>query len=244
MALTKTGRGANANTVAGTSFGFVPESNFTAGALAVLCVSADNSITGGATTNFSSVTDSLGNVWRSRQLSICDPGAANAGVQGGIFTTDQSAGALTTGTTITVSFGASTTAKAWALNEVTVAAGSSAIVLTGGSGAAQFTATAPTVTTDTIAVNDMVFGMIAIEGGGAVVTADADTTNGNWSAVQYPWTGSSSGGIGVVVQAKLQTTTASTQTFNPTLNVARDLVCSWISIREVAPKTLALVGVG
>ena len=243
MALTKTERGTFTDTVAGTSFGFVPESNFTAGALAVLCVSADNSITGGATTNFSSVTDSLGNVWRSRQLSICDPGAANAGVQGGIFTTGQSAGALTTGTTITVSFGASTTAKAWALNEVTAAAGSSAIVLTGGSGAAQFAATAPTVTTGTIDVNDMVFGMVAIEGG-AVVTADADTTNGNWSAVQYWWTGSSTAGIGIAVQSKLQTTTASTQTFNPTIPVARDLVCSWISVREVTTKKLSLSGVG
>lgn len=244
MALTKTGRGTNANTVAGTSFGLSPESNFTAGALAVLCVSADNSVTGGATNNITGVTDSLGNVWRSRQLSICDPGAANAGVQGGIFTTDQSAGALTTGTTITVTFADSTPAKAWALNEVTAAAGSSAMALTGGNGAAQFAATAPTVTTGTIDVNDMVFGMVAIEGGGAVVTADADTTNGNWSAVQYPWTGSSSGGIGVVVQAKLQTTTASTQTFNPTLNVARDLVCSWISVREVTTKKLSLSGVG
>lgn len=244
MSLTATDRGTNVNTVSGTSFGFSPASNCTAGALVILCLSADNSVNGGATNNITGVTDSLGNVWRARQLSICDNGAANAGVQGGIYTTDQSAGAITTGTTITVTFADSTAAKAWALNEVTAAAGKYAIVVTGGNGSAQTASATPTVTTGSIAVGDLTVGMVAIEGGNVTPTADADTTNGNWSALQYPWTGTSTGGIGLIVQTKVQTTTASTQTYDPTFVAARDLIASWLQVREVAPKTLALAGVG
>lgn len=244
MALTGTDRGAGDNAVSGTSFGFSPASNCTAGALVVLCLSADNSVTGGATNNITGVTDSLGNKWIARQLSICDNGAANAGVQGGIFTTDQSAGTLTTGATITVTFADSTPAKAWALNEVTAAAGKYAIAVTGGNGSAQIASAAPTVTTGSIAVGDLTVGMVAIEGGNVTPTADADTTNGNWSALQSPWTGTSTGGITVLVQTKVQTTTASTQTYNPTMVSTRDLIASWLQVREVAPKTLALAGVG
>lgn len=244
MALTATDRGGAANSVGGTSFVFAPASNFTGGALAVLCISADNSVTGGATNNITGVTDSLGNVWRARQLSICDNGVANAGVQGGIYTTDQSAGAITTGTTITVTFGASTPVRLWALNEVAAAAGSSAMALTWGTGSAQIASSAPTVTTSSINVGDLVIGMVAIEGDVVTLTADADTTNGSWSAAQFKTTGGSTGGGSIVVQTKLQTTTESTQTFNPTISAARDLVCSWISVREVTGKKLAACGVG
>lgn len=242
MALTGTDRGTGKHQTSASSFTLNPGSNFTAGALAVLCIAADNSSTGGSTNNISSVTDSLGNLWRARQLPIFDNGSASAGVQGGIFTTDQSAGTLQTGTTVTVSFGAATVAKTWTLMEVTAAAGSQALVLTGANAAGSST---PTVTTGTIEVGDMVIAMVAMEAGTTqTLTSDADTTNGTWSAAQYNEIGSSSSGSAIGSQRKVQTTTASTQTFNPTLGLPCDLICSWISVREIAPKKLALAGVG
>lgn len=245
MALTGTDRGTGTHKTSASSFTLNPGSNFTAGALAVLCIAADNSSTGGSTNNISSVTDSLGNLWRARQLPIFDNGSASAGVQGGIFTTDQSAGTLQTGTTVTVSFGAATVAKTWTLMEVTAAAGSQALVLTGANATGQAGSSAPTVTTGTIEVGDMVIAMVAMEAGTTqTLTSDADTTNGTWSAAQYNETGSSSSGSAIGSQRKVQTTTASTQTFNPTLGLPCDLICSWISVREIAPKKLALAGVG
>lgn len=245
MALTGTDRGTGKHQTSASSFTLNPGSNFTAGALAVLCIAADNSSTGGSTNNISSVTDSLGNLWRARQLPIFDNGSASAGVQGGIFTTDQSAGTLQTGTTVTVSFGAATVAKTWTLMEVTAAAGSQALVLTGANATGQAGSSAPTVTTGTIEVGDMVIAMVAMEAGTTqTFTSDADTTNGTWSAAQYNEIGSTSSGSAIGSQRKVQTTTASTQTFNPTLGLPCDLICSWISVREIAPKKLALAGVG
>lgn len=245
MALTGTDRGTGKHQTSASSFTLNPGSNFTAGALAVLCIAADNSSTGGSTNNISSVTDSLGNLWRARQLPIFDNGSASAGVQGGIFTTDQSAGTLQTGTTVTVSFGAATVAKTWTLMEVTAAARSQALVLTGANATGQPGSSGPTVTTGTIAVGDMVIAMVAMEAGTTqTLTSDADTTNGTWSAAQYNEIGSSSSGSAIGSQRKVQTTTASTQTFNPTLGLPCDLICSWISVREIAPKKLALAGVG
>lgn len=245
MALTGTDRGTGKHQTSASSFTLNPGSNFTAGALAVLCIAADNSSTGGSTNNISSVTDSLGNLWRARQLPIFDNGSASAGVQGGIFTTDQSAGTLQTGTTVTVSFGAATVAKTWTLMEVTAAAGSQALVLTGANATGQAGVPAPTVTTGTIEVGDMVIAMVAMEAGTTqTLTSDADTTNGTWSAAQYNEIGSTTSGSAIGSQRKVQTTTASTQTFNPTLGLPCDLICSWISVREIAPKKLALAGVG
>lgn len=245
MSLTRTARGTGTNNSAGTSFTLNAASNLTAGALAVLCIAADNSSSGGSTNNITGVTDALGNVWRARQLPIFDNGAASAGVQGGIFTTDQSAGTIQTGTTITVTFGTATTAKTWALNEVTAAAGSKAMFLTGANATGQAATTAPTVTTGSIGVGNLAIAMVAIEAGTTqTYTADADTTNGSWTGDQYAEIGSTTSGSAIGVQTKIQTTAAGTQTFNPTLGIASDVICSWAQIREVDTKKLALCGVG
>lgn len=245
MALTGTDRGTGTNQTAATSFNLTAGSNLTAGALAVLCIAADNTSSGGTTNDTTGCTDSLGNTWVARQKGICDNGAASQGVQSTIFTTNQSAGAITTSTTITVSFGSSPTAKTWALMEITAGSGKQALYLAGGVATQQTNTTAPTVTTGTIAVDDLVVALVALECGVTqTLTADADTTNGTWSTPQYAEIGSTVAGSAIGSQRKLQTTTASTQTFNPTLALACDLICSWISVREVTPKKLALGGVG
>jgi hypothetical protein len=86
---------------------------------------------------------------------------------------------------------------------------------------------------------------VAMEAGTTqTLTGDADTTNGTWSAAQYAEIGSTTSGSAIGSQRKVQTTTASTQTFNPTLGLTCDLICSWISVREIAPRSLALKGAG
>lgn len=246
MALVGTDRGSGAsNAASATTFGFSPGSNYTAGTLAVVCIAADNSVSGGATNNTSSVTDSLGNVWRMVQLPIFDNGAASAGVQGVIAVTDMSAGTLTTGSTITVTWLDAVTAKSWVLHEVAPTAGFRPLQLTGGDAAGQSGTTTPTLTSGTIAVGNLLIAAIFMECGTTQTsTQDGDATNGAWSAQQYNEVGSTTGGSAIVSQRKVQTTTASAQTFNPTMGASADTVGAWIEVTEVAVKRLASLGVG
>lgn len=244
MALSRTARGTGSVYAGSTSYAINAASNLTAGALAVLSIAADNAGANGSAININSVTDSLGNVWMPLFRAIYDPGLPSAGVESAFFATDQSAGAIQTSTTITISFGNSTTAKAWTLQEVTSDSGSRPIFLSGDSPSGSNTAS-PSATTSTVLVGELVIGMVAMEFGTAqTYTDDTDTTNGTWSASQYAEIGSSALGISIGTQTKIQTTADSTQTFNPTLGSACDLRTSWIIIREVNRKLLAMSGVG
>lgn len=248
MALTGTDRGTGTNNVSNTSWTLSPGSNFTAGALAVLCVAADNGSTGGSTNDLgATLTDSLGNTWIKRAAPIFDNGAASAGVQGAIYTCDQSVGTLTTGTTITVTTGAAATAKTWTLMEWTGAAGTQVIYLASGVGTGSTTTAgvAYSMTTGTIAVGDGITCCICMEAGTTqTLTGDSDATNGSWSAQQYSEIGSTTTGSAIGSQRKVQTTTASTQSYDPVPTLSCDAIGAWISVREVSIKKLAAVGVG
>jgi hypothetical protein len=248
MALGYTARGTSAsNASSSTTYAITPGSNFAAGSLAVICLSADNSSSGGSTNNISSVTDTHGNVWRARQTPIFDNGAASAGIQGGIFTTDMSAGVLTTGSTITVTFGVTLTAKSYALWEVTPTAGWIPLFLAGGNqaGVAVTAGATYTITTGSIEVADVVICCVAMESGTTqTYTADTDTTNGSWSSVQYSEVGSTTSGNCIGSQAKTQTTTGSTQSYDAVLAAAADSVGCWASFTERQVKRLSAIGVG
>ena len=99
------------NASAATTYAFAPTSDATAGATLVIVITADNSVTGGATNNINTVTDTKGNTWTKRQGPVYDNGVASAGIQGAWFDTFQDGGTLTTGDTVTVTFGANTTTK-------------------------------------------------------------------------------------------------------------------------------------
>lgn len=234
MALAGTDRGSGTHGSSGLTFTLSPASNFTAGALAVLSLAADNSAFGGSTNNIVGVTDSLGNTWTKRQSPLYDPGAASAGVQGAIFTSPQNGGTLQTSTVITVEFADNTTAKAWTLMEVT---GNNPSYVTGGVGTGSATAS-PTVTTGSITNGRMVIAALCNEyGTEQTVTEDSDTTNGSWSTQQTAEVGSEAFGITVASQRKVVSATA-TQTYNPTLGVSSDCICAWIEIQESVAYTL------
>lgn len=234
MAITGTDRGTGTNNTSATTFTLSPASNFAAGSWAVIVIAANNANTSGTAYSTFTVTDSLGNVWRRRISPLYDPGAANAGVEGGIFTTDMNAGVLTTGTTITVTFNVASTAEAWTLMEIVPTSAMFAIdYVTGGvnTGAAS---TTPTVTTSSITSGDIVIGGLFNEQGtGQTVTGDADATNGSWSTQQTAEIGTTAAGMTVSSQRKVVTATA-TQTFNPTLGTSSDVILGWIALTEVA----------
>lgn len=239
MALTGTDRGTGTHNTAATSFTAVPASNFADG-MAVMCIAADNAASSGVQFGTWTVTDTKGNTWTLRQNALVDPGAASAGQAGAIFTTPQNGGLLTTGDTITVSFGSDTpTAKTWTLMEVTAGAGNTVGYVTGGVGTGGTGTTSPTITTGTIPVGDMAIAALFLEAGTTeVVTGDADTTNGSWSTKQTAQIGTTTSGSVCSTQRKVQTTTGSAQTYNPTLSILGDLCLAWIELTEILPAVL------
>lgn len=229
--ITGTDRGSGStNTGSQNTLVVTPGSNFSPRSWAVLFVAYDNSGTNGADP-FSAITDSAGNVWTSRQNSLNDPGAASAGIAVRVFTSDMSVKKLTTGDTITVSFGGITTvARAWALHEVKPGASRVISYVTGGQ-ASQTSAT-PSITTGSITSGDIVLAGVGREGNTAP-TGDADSSSGTWSAVLGSRVGTTTSGAEIVTQRKVVTGTA-TQTYNPTFGGTSADGCNvWIQLTEI-----------
>jgi hypothetical protein len=138
-----------------------------------------------------------------------------------LITTDQ----------VTINFSPNTTSKAGAIFKVTPDAGFKLSRLTSAFTAGAATGT-PTITTSSITSGDLVVGVLAAETN-AAITADADTTNGNWSAqiTDTGNTGTVATSMRVASQAKVVTGTA-TQTYNPTLTSA-DVIIGWVSFTQI-----------
>jgi hypothetical protein len=240
MAITATTRGTGTHNTGASSFTAAPTSNFSggAGAWGVLCVAADNSSSGGSTNDFAStITDSLGNIWTLRQAPIFDNGAASAGVQGAIYTSNLTAGVPQTSTTITVSFGSSPVAKTWTLLELNFAANKTGQFVTGANGTGA-TSSTPSVTTGSITNGNIVIAAVFMEAGTTqgISADDTDTTNGNWATSQYTEIGSTTSGSAIASNYKVVNSTA-TQTYNLTLSLSVDLIMAWIEISEVDVST-------
>jgi hypothetical protein len=233
VALTVTSRGSGArNTGSESTYALSPASNFTAGAMAVLCVAYDNSGSSGADP-YSSIADSHGNTWTPRINSLIDPGAANAGQALRIFTCAQNVTTLTTGSTITVTFSAVTVSRSYTLYEIKGSVGTPTYVTGGQETAATAT---PTITTGSITNGYAVIAAIGREGNGTR-TSDGDTTNGTWSNAQNNGVGSTTGGSEIISESKVVSATA-TQTYNPTFGgTSRDGCEAYIVIREAEDHT-------
>jgi hypothetical protein len=240
MALARTARGTATSTTSGTNnLTRVPTGDFAANSLAVLAVAYDNSGSSGADPfGTGSVTDTAGNTWTSRHATLRDPSTASSGCVLRIFTTSMNAATLTTGHTITFTTQSNVTAKVCSLHEITAAASYKATYLSTGTGAGG-ASTAPSVTTGTISVDDLTFGAVANEYGTAqtLSTPDADATNGSWDTNTYVEIGTTTSGMNLTVQAKLQTTANSTQTYNLTMATSTDWAAGWISVDEVSTLT-------
>lgn len=240
MAITATVRYSNGGTSSETAFTFSPSSNFTAGTFAVLFVAADNSATNGASNNITSVTDSLGNTWTKYQSPLYDPGSANQGIQGGVFTTSMDAGTITTSTSISVNFGDATAAKAVVLHEVTPTAGYRIVYSSSGDGSGT-TSVSFSETTGSITANNIVLCACFMEGNYNLFAEDSDTTRGSWSSRTAIGVGTLASGVKLSTQYKVVTGTG-TQTFDVSVTTSCDMVGSWIELSEVPASAGLIIG--
>jgi hypothetical protein len=229
VALTITNRAGTSENASDLSHATSPNADVGLGpsTLFLVLVEYDNSGGSGADP-FSSLTDTDGHTWSEVYRTLNDPGAANAGCVGAVFYTYPTS-VISTTDSITLTLGTNTTIKCFRLIEVTAAAGFQPVIAA--SNSATYSTTTPTITTDTVEVDEAVIGVSHLEHA-TTPTGDADTTNGSWTAQAGTAAGSGATGGSLVWQAKIQTTTASTQTYNPTHGTSHDGVIGWLRIRE------------
>lgn len=243
MALTCTSRGFATSTSSTATWVCTPGSYPAAGSTLVFAIAYNNSGTSGADPGVTSVTDSRGNTWGIVLGPVTrSPGNVSGdGLVFRIYTTRQDVGTLSGTDTITVNFQAAVVAKSFNLWEVPAASGYYADYAGGNSNSG---AGNPTITTASIPVGDLTIGFTGNEYGTAQTrTGDSDTTNGSWSSSMYTEGGSTGSGMNLGSQYKLQTTTGSTQTFNPTYATSTDYVHAYVTFHEAAASVSVTPGV-
>jgi hypothetical protein len=238
MALTVTSRGTGTHNTGATTL--VPggrTATLAAGSMGVLCIALDNAGAGGAATAApASWTDAKGNVWTRRQNALYDNGAASAGIEMAIYTAPITVALLTTDAgTITWDGGVSPVAKAWTWYEV-IPSGANTVAYSTGGTIAGATAANAQVVTASVPVGDAVIAGYFSENV-AAVTGDADATNGSWAAQQTATIGSTTSGVRIATQQKVQTTTPSTQSYDVTV-ASQDRIAGYIMLHEVVNTTV------
>jgi hypothetical protein len=238
MALTITSRGTGTHNTGATTL--VPggrTATLAAGSMGVFCIAVDNA--GGAGDVIiapTSWTDAKGNVWTRRTSALYDNGAASAGIEMAFYTAPIMVALLTTDLgTITWNTGVSPVAKAWTWYEV-IPSGANTVAYSTGGNIAGATAANATVVTASVLVGDGVIAGYFSENVSAV-TGDSDTTNGTWAAQQTATIGSTTSGVRIASQQKVQTTTASTQSYDVVVS-SQDRIAGYIMLHEVVDTTV------
>jgi len=237
MALTVTSRGTGTHNTGATTL--VPggrSATLAVGSMGVLCIALDNAgASGGALIAPASWTDAKGNVWTLRQPALYDNGSASSGIEMAFYTAPITVALLTSDAgTITWQSGASPVAKVWTWYEV-IPSGSNKVAYGTGGTIAGATAANAQVTTGTIEIGNAVIAGYFSENTGAV-TGDADTTNGTWTTQQTTNIGSTTSGVIIATQQKVQTTAASTQSYDVTV-ASQDRIAGWVGFVEIQMKT-------
>lgn len=238
MALTITPANTHNSTSAGTTWTSLQLGvTFAVGDILVIILAADNAGASGSATNVAALSNATGfGSISEQQNAVFDNGAASAGSEIAIITAECTSARASTDT-VQINFTNSVTSKAAVFWKVsTDVAAERAVILSSGVNTGSTTGT-PTVTSGTIPVGGAVIGGIANETN-AAVTADGDATNGSWSSQQTATgnTGTLLTSMRVASQYKIQTTTASTQTYNPTMTSC-DTIAGWISFGVKATPT-------
>lgn len=240
MTLTATLKANNSSTTGATSN---TTSTFTSpsggGRVLVVLLAANNAGTSGASST-DTPTLTLGGVGGYSLQSLFSenytPGStSNDGVTLSAWYYKLSAGANfnSSNCSVTFNFSTSTSSRAWQVWEVAADSGLDLALtapVTSAVGAGSNTST-PTRTSSSVATDDLVIGVLGLEAGSETITADSDTTRGTWSAGQTNAanTGTNSTSMTLYTQRK-PVTSAGTQTFNPTLGSARDLVIGTVEV--------------
>ena len=244
MALTVTSRGTGTHNTGATTL--VPDgrsATLAVGSMGVLAIAVDNAgASGSAVCAPTSWTDAKGNVWTRRINALYDNGTTSAGIEMAFYTAPITVALLTTDAgTMTWISGVSPVAKAWTWYEV-IPSGSNTIDYGTGGNIAGATAANATVVTGTIEIGDAVIAGYFSENV-ATVTGDSDTTNGTWTAQQTTTIGTTTGGVRIATQQKVQTTAASTQSYDVTV-ASQDRIAGWVTFLEHQMKTGTESGTG
>jgi hypothetical protein len=218
MAVTFTGAGTGV-AASGASQAVTTATACAAGDFLVVLMAYDNNAGSGNSdpiTGTFSISPATGAVGASvsSQTGLNDPGAASAGLvircEAYRVTTT-----IPTSTVVTVNWSAGTvTVRAVAFMKV------SSALLTGyrtNSGATGANGVGVTTVAHTTPSTNVGEGLLCWAGheNGAAITGDAVNTNGTWSAVYGNFTGTTTAGMAAYFQSKVQTTTAATNSFDP-----------------------------
>lgn len=233
MTVSVTARGTGSSNTGGQStLTASPNATIPHGSVLVLCCAYDNSGTNGADP-LSGITSTVqGLAWDNNTGAVNDPGAANAGIVGRIFSVLLTNGPFRSTDVITVSFSATTVARAWCIYQVDSNLPNQYAGEQNEAAAAQTSAT-PSITTASIASGDVVIACVAREANGTRA-ADGDSTNGTWTGAQSVGVDTTTSGAEIICEYKVVTATA-TQTYNPTFGGASaDGVNMWVRKGENA----------
>lgn len=203
--------------------------NAAVGDLIVVAIAAANSGTSGVSP-LSGCSDGGTNTFTKRGEVTQSPGSASG--DGATFSwyTAPVTGALT-GATITVSFSPNVAHKAMTVYVVSCGGGETIDTPTASGGATGASAS-PSVTKGSVATGSLIFGGFSVETDDGI-TADSDTTNGNWSTKieEVGDAGADASAQTCVTQYKLATGTGG-QTYNPTITggASRDWAGAWLEV--------------
>lgn len=239
MALTVTANGTGThNTGAATLVPGGRTATIPVGSVGVLAMALDNAGSQGANKIAVDWTDAKGNVWVWQQdgSGLYDNGAASAGIEMAWWVANITTALLTTDAGTITWNGGSPTAKAWTWYTVTPSAGRTVAIKTGGAIAGATAANAQ-VTTASVSVGDAVIAGYFSENVSAV-TGDSDTTNGTWGTQQTATVGSTTSGVRIATQHKVQTTAASTQSYDVTVS-SQDRIAGYIILRDALNVTVS-----
>lgn len=227
---------ATSNGTSGSSWNTAYPATIAAGNYAVFSFSFDNAGSAGNTLIApATMSDSKGNTFARYLDVLYDNGPASAGVEIACYM-GKVATQVTNADTFTITWtSGSPAAKCANIMNVSVSAGNMLTNVTSGEFVCGTCTTGtPSVTTGTITVGDLTVGLCGAESADTF-TNDTDTTNGSWTtaATTHNGTGSGTTGMSLCAQGKVQTTTNSTQTYNPTLTSV-DTKIGWVQFREAA----------
>lgn len=237
MAPTVSSLGGTASAATGTSRSLTLGAAAAVGDKVVVVVAIDNTGASGAAPTSLTLTDSKAHAWGSPTVTrLVDPGAASAGAYLAVWHITASV-ALTTSDTVTVTTGA-TAAIGIVAAKVTPSAGK--VLTVGTSGSSSTTAgTTATVTTGSLAVDELVFGFGAVERS-AAPTGDSDTTNGSWSSLvsgRGGNSGTSTSNQYAFLQWK-QVTGTGAQAYNVSWTTNTDACIGYLTFTETTASTI------
>lgn len=197
--------------------------------LVVIAASSNDGTNGDP--SMSGVVDSDGlNTYTNRALINYDPGALGAGATLGIYTC-RVTNALS-GDTITVNHSASTTEKAVQVYKVVPGASETVQFIAADTTGVTGNLTSYAAATVSVTSGDIIFGAAAIETDDAV-TGDADTTNGNWSAVVTRLADNGADASTMSCTSQYKTTTGTgNQAWAATTVTGRDSAISYLILRS------------